>query len=119
MSLHVGASFSAELATFELLSCFSCRIGFEEKGEGFDWDCGEVLNCWNLLELTLRTFRQTAVGYTQGHVDNPTYQQVCSGRTGHAEAVLVDYHPSEVSYQQLVDVFWKKHDPTQKNRQVW
>lgn len=60
---------------------------------------------------------KTAVGYTQGHVENPTYKQVCSGRTGHAEAVLVDYSPSQVSYGQLLDVFWKKHDPTQKNRQ--
>ncbi|CAM6125329.1 unnamed protein product [Calypogeia fissa] len=60
---------------------------------------------------------KTAVGYTQGHVENPTYKQVCTGRTGHTEAVLVDYNPSEVSYQQLLDVFWKKHDPTQMNRQ--
>jgi peptide-methionine (S)-S-oxide reductase len=63
-------------------------------------------------------FWQTAVGYTQGHVENPTYKQVCTGRTGHTEAVLVDYNPSEASYQQLLDVFWKKHDPTQLNRQV-
>lgn len=61
---------------------------------------------------------QTAVGYTQGHTENPTYEQVCTGRTGHVEAVLVDYNPSELSYEQLLDVFWKKHDPTQFNRQV-
>ncbi|KAG6556999.1 hypothetical protein Mapa_001415 [Marchantia paleacea] len=60
---------------------------------------------------------KTAVGYSQGHTENPTYEQVCTGRTGHVEVVLVDYNPSEVSYEKLLDVFWKKHDPTQYNRQ--
>jgi peptide-methionine (S)-S-oxide reductase len=59
----------------------------------------------------------TAVGYTGGHVDEPTYKQVCSDATGHAEAVEVVYDPAEVSYEQLLDVFWNEHDPTQLNRQ--
>lgn len=57
------------------------------------------------------------VGYTGGNTDNPTYQQVCTGRTGHAEAVLVAYDPARVSYGQLLDAFWAMHDPTQRNRQ--
>ena len=61
---------------------------------------------------------QTSVGYTQGTTKDPTYRDVCSGKTGHVEAVQVEYNPAEVSYKQLLDVFWKKHDPTQKNRQV-
>lgn len=61
---------------------------------------------------------QTAVGYTQGKTTNPTYEDVCSGKTGHVEAVQLEYNSAEVSYKQLLDVFWKKHDPTQKNRQV-
>jgi peptide-methionine (S)-S-oxide reductase len=59
----------------------------------------------------------TAVGYTGGQTKNPTYKDVCSGRTGHAEALLVEYDPAQVSYEQLLDVFWEIHDPTQLNRQ--
>jgi len=61
---------------------------------------------------------QTSVGYTQGKTKNPTYREVCSGQTGHVEAVQVEFNPAETSYKALLDVFWKKHDPTQKNRQA-
>jgi peptide-methionine (S)-S-oxide reductase len=59
----------------------------------------------------------TAVGYAGGHTPNPTYQEVCSSRTGHAEVVLVAYDPSKVSYEQLLKTFWESHDPTQGMRQ--
>ena len=56
-------------------------------------------------------------GYSGGKVDNPTYEQVCTNTTDHAEVVLVDYDPNVVSYDKLLQVFWEKHDPTTLNRQ--
>jgi peptide-methionine (S)-S-oxide reductase len=59
----------------------------------------------------------TAVGYAGGYTANPTYEEVCSGRTGHAETVLVAYDPSKVTYEELLKAFWEDHDPTQGMRQ--
>jgi peptide-methionine (S)-S-oxide reductase len=59
----------------------------------------------------------TAVGYTGGHVPGASYRDVCGGRTGHAEAVLVEYDPAIVTFDQLLDAFWEMHDPTTLNRQ--
>ncbi len=59
----------------------------------------------------------TAAGYMGGTLENPTYEQVCTDRTGHAEVVQVEFDPARASYQQLLDIFWLAHDPTQLNRQ--
>mmetsp|Transcript_6790 Transcript_6790/g.8936 ORF Transcript_6790/g.8936 Transcript_6790/m.8936 type:complete len:351 (+) Transcript_6790:86-1138(+) len=59
----------------------------------------------------------TKVGYTQGSIENPTYEEVCSGRTGHTEAVQVQFDPEQVTYQKLLEVFFGRHNPTQLNRQ--
>jgi peptide-methionine (S)-S-oxide reductase len=57
------------------------------------------------------------VGYAAGHTPNPTYQEVCTGRTGHNEVVLVVYDPAKISYERLLKTFWENHDPTQGMRQ--
>lgn len=61
--------------------------------------------------------KATTVGYSGGTLDQPTYKDVCSGNTGHAEVVEVDFDPAEVTYDQLLKVFWDAHDPTTTNRQ--
>jgi peptide-methionine (S)-S-oxide reductase len=60
---------------------------------------------------------ETAVGYSGGRTENPTYEDVCTDETGHVEVVQVTFDPAKVSFEQLLDVFWKIHDPTQVNRQ--
>ena len=76
--------------------------------------------CFWGVEATFRKVPgvvSTQVGYTGGHTENPNYRQVCTDRTGHAEAVLVTYDPAKVSYPELLDAFWSLHDPTTANRQ--
>ena len=76
--------------------------------------------CFWGVEATFREVKgvtDAAVGYAGGHLENPTYQDVCTDKTGHAEVVQVEYDPAVVTYEQLLDVFWKCHDPTQRNGQ--
>jgi peptide-methionine (S)-S-oxide reductase len=76
--------------------------------------------CFWGVEETFRRVRgvtSTAVGYAGGTMESPTYHDVCTGRTGHAEVVQLEYDPAQVSYDELLDVFWESHDPTTPNRQ--
>jgi len=74
---------------------------------------------WHVQEafVGLNGVISTYAGYSGGNVPNPTYETVCTGRTGHAESVLVEYDPSVITYDQLLDEFWNMHDPTTPNRQ--
>ncbi len=76
--------------------------------------------CFWGVEATFRKLagvRSAMVGYSGGSFENPTYEDVCSGKTGHAEVVQLEYDPPEVSYEDLLEVFWDCHDPTTVNRQ--
>lgn len=76
--------------------------------------------CFWSVEAAFRQVRgvtSTSVGYSGGTLENPTYEDVCTGRTGHAEVVEVKFDPSVVSYDELLEVFWANHDPTTLNRQ--
>lgn len=74
---------------------------------------------WGVEEAfrQVKGVKSTTVGYTGGTSKNPSYEDVCSDMTGHAEAVQIQYEPKQVSYEQLLEVFWSVHDPTTKNRQ--
>ncbi|MEJ7618223.1 MAG: peptide-methionine (S)-S-oxide reductase MsrA [Pyrinomonadaceae bacterium] len=76
--------------------------------------------CFWGVEVAFREVKgvtDAAVGYSGGNMERPTYRDVCTGRTGHAEVVEVEYDPAQVSYGELLRVFWDNHDPTQLNRQ--
>lgn len=76
--------------------------------------------CFWGVEATFRNIKgvtEAAVGYAGGKTENPTYEDVCSNETGHAEVVEVEFDPALVSYEQLLDVFWSNHNPTTLNRQ--
>jgi peptide-methionine (S)-S-oxide reductase len=76
--------------------------------------------CFWGVEATFRQVKgvtSTAVGYAGGGLEKPTYEDVCTDKTGHAEVVQVEYDPTQVSYEKLLDVFWSNHDPTTLNRQ--
>ncbi|MCH7647261.1 MAG: peptide-methionine (S)-S-oxide reductase MsrA [Nitrosopumilus sp.] len=74
---------------------------------------------WHVEDLLSKTqgVKSTQVGYIGGQLSNPTYEEVCTDKTGHAEAVEVEYNPDEISYETLLDVFWNNHNPTTLNRQ--
>ncbi len=89
----------------------------------FPEDCEQVvfgLGCFWGAERkywSLPGVHTTAVGYAAGHTPNPTYQEVCTGMTGHNEVVLVVYRPREIDFESLLKIFWESHDPTQGMRQ--
>lgn len=87
-----------------------------EKVEKVSFGAG----CFWQIEAAFREIEgvvDTAVGYEGGHVADPTYEQVCSGQTGHAEVTQVSYDPDRISFGELLKVYWKVHDPTQVDRQ--
>ena len=86
------------------------RIQVATFGSGCFW-------CTEAIFQNVDGVQKVESGYMGGHVKNPTYKEVCSGLTGHAEVIQVTYDPSEVNYDELLEIFWKTHDPTTPNRQ--
>ena len=73
--------------------------------------------CTEAVFQRMKGVEKVVSGYAGGHVEKPAYKDVCSGSTGHAEVVQVHYDPSQISYEELLEIFWKTHDPTTLNRQ--
>ena len=94
-AVHTGASGKMEKATF---------------GAGCFWGVEETFR-------QIKGVASTAVGYSGGMLEKPTYEDVCTDKTGHAEVVQLEFDPAQVSYEQLLDLFWANHDPTTLNRQ--
>ena len=96
-----------------ILLIWYCKIYIELKAT-FGAGC-----FWHVEDLLSKTkgVTSTAVGYIGGQLPNPTYEEVCTDQTGHAEAVEVEFNPDEISYEKLLDVFWHNHNPTTLNRQ--
>lgn len=73
--------------------------------------------CVEAIYQTVPGIKSVTSGYAGGTTPNPTYEQVCTGRTGHAEVVQIAFDPAQISYEKVIDLFWKAHDPTTLNRQ--
>lgn len=92
------------------------KTGQEQKMDTATFGAG-CFWCVEAQFQQLEGVEKVESGYTGGFVDNPTYKQVCTGNTGHAEVINVYYDPSKISYDELLAAFWQSHDPTQLNRQ--
>ncbi len=88
-----------------------------ETGSKIAVFAGGCFWCTEAIFNELKGVQQVVSGYTGGKVDNPTYEQVCSGKTGHAECTQITYDPKQVSFAELLEVFWMTHDPTTLNQQ--
>jgi peptide-methionine (S)-S-oxide reductase len=73
--------------------------------------------CIEAVFETVEGVKDVTSGYAGGNKENPTYEEVCTGKTGHAEVVQIEYDPKKITYEEILDIFWKAHDPTTMNRQ--
>ncbi|MCA9107786.1 MAG: peptide-methionine (S)-S-oxide reductase MsrA, partial [Planctomycetales bacterium] len=98
----------------------SAALAQEEDGEEQEMEtatfAGGCFWCTEAVFLEVNGVKSVESGYTGGRIEFPTYQQVCTGRTGHAEAIRIKYDPELVSYEVLLEIFFKTHDPTTLNR---
>jgi len=110
---------------FVLLLLFSVQFGIIAQNKVKDMSSNKETAtfgsgcfwCTEAVFQRLKGVEDVKSGYSGGDVENPTYQQVCNGNTGHAEVIQITYDPSVISFEELLEVFWKTHDPTTLNRQ--
>ncbi len=116
LAFFIAASFSACTSENRYNSLSSSLINMSEQidtatfGTGCFW-------CTEAIFDQLNGVLKVTSGYSGGKVDNPTYKQVCTGETGHAECVQIQYEPNKITFDELLEVFWQVHDPTTLNRQ--
>ena len=119
--LHAQGKYSKLVKTFDSLLSEVEEKADDEGDSTTGWKKATFGNgcfwCTEAVFEELHGVRKVVSGYTGGNVPNPTYQQVCTGLTGHAEAIQMEYDPSRISYAKLLEVFWRTHDPTTLNRQ--
>lgn len=127
-NLRLASTLVVMLGVFSLSAC---RPGQAEESQTVNASEGEASSgeletatfgsgcfwCTEAVFQRLEGVEKVVSGYTGGHVENPTYEQVCTGLTGHAEVIQVQYDPKKITYPELLEVFWKTHDPTTLNRQ--
>lgn len=109
-TLKTNSPMNAQFTHNTVSSSLAVRTDTATLANGCFW-CTEAI--FQQLEGVLKV----TSGYTGGHVDNPTYKEVCTGTTGHAECIQVLFDPDKISYDELLEVFWQTHDPTTLNRQ--
>jgi len=110
MSSHSNAQFSIDQTKNMTNSENDTDIQVATFGSGCFW-------CTEAIFQNIDGVEKVESGYMGGHVKNPTYKEVCSGLTGHAEVIQLMYDPTEVTYDELLEIFWKTHDPTTLNQQ--
>ncbi len=115
-SIFIGLAIVAAAGSLENTSQKNLKVSNMDSlkiatfGEGCFW-------CTEAIFQRLKGVEKVVSGYAGGHTKNPTYREVCTGKTGHVEACQIYYNPSVISYSELLEVFWKTHDPTTMNRQ--